>query len=234
MLKVQDLHVAFGNIEVLKGISFSVDEGRIVTLIGANGAGKTTTLHSISGLVRPTQGTIEFLGEAISGQPPEQVVRKGIAHVPEGRKVFRNLSVYENLLMGGFCRRDKKAVNSDIERAFAMFPRLKERRRQAAGTLSGGEQQMLAFARALVTHPRLLLLDEPSMGLAPQLVEEVAHIVTQIRDQGVTVLLVEQNAELALSIADYGYVLETGQITFSDDAPRMLHNEQIQRSYLGM
>jgi branched-chain amino acid transport system ATP-binding protein len=234
MLGVKDLHVFYGSIHVLKGISLRVDEGTIVTLIGANGAGKSTTLNAISGLVQPSSGTIELSGERIEGRFPEEIVHRGIVQVPEGRKVFRNLTVLENLLMGGYSRPDKRIVQEDIEAAYQLFPVLRERRRQLAGTLSGGEQQMLAFARALVAKPKLLLLDEPSMGLAPQLVQGVADFITTIRQKGVTVLLVEQNAELALSISDHGYVLETGQIAFEDTASHLLKNEQVQRSYLGM
>jgi branched-chain amino acid transport system ATP-binding protein len=234
MLTVKDLHVSYGPIHVLKGVSMKVPAGSVVTLIGANGAGKTTTLLTISGLVHPSEGTIEFLGERIEERLPEEIVRRGVVQVPEGRKVFSNLTVYESLLMGGFCRPNKKTVLEDIEDAYLLFPLLKDRRRQLAGTLSGGEQQMLAFARALVAKPKLLLLDEPSMGLAPQLVQGVADFITNIRQKGMTVLLVEQNAELALSISDHGYVLETGQIAFDDTASRLLDNEQVQRSYLGL
>jgi branched-chain amino acid transport system ATP-binding protein len=234
MLGVNDLHVSYGPIHVLKGISLRVDEGRIVTLIGANGAGKSTTLNTISGLVQPSAGTIEFLGERIEGRFPEEIVRQGIVQVPEGRKVFRNLTVFENLLMGGYSRYEKRNVEEDIEKVYELFPILRERERQMAATLSGGQQQMLAFARALVAKPRLLLLDEPSMGLAPQLVQGVANFITSIREKHVTVLLVEQNAELALSISDHGYVLETGQIAFDDTASHLLANKQVQRSYLGM
>jgi len=234
MLTITELHVAYGNIEVLKGISLQVQEGQIVTLIGANGAGKTTTLNTISGLVRPTQGTLEFEGKPLSGMPADAIVKLGIVQVPEGRKVFRNLSVYENLQMGGLSRSDKQMVREDIDEVYELFPRLLDRRRQLAGTLSGGEQQMLAFGRALVAKPRLLLLDEPSMGLAPQVVEGVAEFITNIRAKGVTVLLVEQNAELALSISDYGYVMETGEIPYADESCNLLRNDQVQRSYLGM
>jgi branched-chain amino acid transport system ATP-binding protein len=234
MLNVQGLHVSYGPIHVLRGISLKVEEGRIITLIGANGAGKTTTLNAISGLVQPSGGTIEFLGERIEDRLPEEIVHKGIVQVPEGRKIFRNLTVFENLLMGGYSRPEKKNVQGDIEKIYDLFPILKERGKQMAGTLSGGQQQMLAFARALVAKPRLLLLDEPSMGLAPQLVQGVADFITDIRQMGVTVLLVEQNAELALSISDHGYVLETGQIAFDNTASHLLDDEQIQKSYLGM
>jgi branched-chain amino acid transport system ATP-binding protein len=234
MLEVKDLHVSYGSIHVLKGISLRVDEGRIVTLIGANGAGKSTILNTISGLVQPSAGTIELLGERIEGRFPEEIVHKGVVQVPEGRKVFRNLTVFENLLMGGYSRYEKRNVQEDIEKVYELFPILRERERQMAATLSGGQQQMLAFARALVAKPRLLLLDEPSMGLAPQLVQGVANFITSIREKHVTVLLVEQNAELALSISDHGYVLETGQIAFDDTASHLLDNKQVQRSYLGM
>ena len=235
MLVVQNLHVSYGSAgDAVKGIDLVVPAHHIVTLIGANGAGKTTTLLTISGLLRPREGTILFRGSRIDGFSPDQVIRAGIAHVPEGRKVFRNLTVYENLVMGGFCRSDRAAIQKDIQRMYEYFPRLEERKTQRAGTLSGGEQQMLAFARALVSGAELLLLDEPSMGLAPLLVDDVAEIVQDIRDQGVTVLLVEQNAELALSIADRGYVLETGRIAIEGDAQDLLRNEQVLQSYLGV
>lgn len=234
MLTIQHLHVAYGPIDVVKGISLDVSQGQIVCLIGANGAGKTTTLNTISGLITPVSGEITFLGDRIDGIKPEQVVRKGIVQVPEGRKVFRNLTVYECLLMGGLVHKDKRRVEQDIERMYQVFPVLRTRKNQLAGTLSGGEQQMLAFARALVARPKLLLLDEPSMGLAPQLVQEVANVTTNIRKEGVTILLVEQNAELALSISDEGHVLETGQILFSDRAGNLLANDQVKKSYLGI
>jgi branched-chain amino acid transport system ATP-binding protein len=235
MLSINEIHVAYGPIEVLKGVSLDVAEGSIVSLIGANGAGKTTTLNTISGLYAPKSGSIEFLGERIDGLKPEEVIRKGIAQVPEGRKVFQNLTVYECLLMGGLTRKNIKSVKSDIEgRIFEMFPRLKERRKQLSGTLSGGEQQMLAFGRALVARPKLLLLDEPSMGLAPRLVKDVAEFITQFRNDGVTILLVEQNAELALDICDYGYVMETGRIIFNDRAGDLLANERVKEAYLGI
>ncbi len=235
MLSIREIHVAYGPIEVLKGVSLDVAEGSIVSLIGANGAGKTTTLNTISGLFDPKSGSIEFLGGRIDGLKPEEVIRKGIAQVPEGRKVFQNLTVYECLLMGGLTRKNIKSVKSDIEgRIFEMFPRLSERRKQLSGTLSGGEQQMLAFGRALVARPKLLLLDEPSMGLSPRLVQEVAIFITNIRKEGVTILLVEQNAELALDISDYGYVMETGRIIFNDKACDLLANEQVKKAYLGL
>lgn len=234
MLKVDNIRVAYGPIEVLKGVSLEVSRGSIVSLIGANGAGKTTILNTISGLLTPTSGAIVFQDRNIAGLKPEQVIRLGIAQVPEGRKIFSNLTVYECLLMGGLVCKNKKQVHADIENIYEMFPRLGERRKQLAGTLSGGEQEMLAFGRALVARPKLLLLDEPSMGLAPKLVEEVARFIVKVRDQGMTVLLVEQNAELALSISDHGYVLETGNIAFSDKACNLINNQEVQRAYLGL
>lgn len=234
MLVVRDLHVAYGQIEVIKGISLSVPEGSVVTLLGANGAGKTTTIKTISGLLQPKSGSIEFLGERIDGLPPEQIVRKRIAQVPEGRHVFRNLTVLENLRMGALTRRDKQAARQDMEKVFEAFPVLRERQKQLAGTLSGGQQQMLAFGRAMMVAPRLLLLDEPSMGLAPQLVDQIADIILDLKKQGITILLVEQNAELGLSLADKGYVLETGEIVLEGPADYLLNSDTVKDSYLGM
>ena len=234
MLVVRNLRVAYGQIEVIKGISLSVSVGSIVTLIGANGAGKTTTINTISGLLQPREGSIEFLGERIDRWPPEVIVRKGIVQVPEGRKVFRNLTVVENLLMGGLSRPDKGKMRQDLEEAFEIFPLLRERQKQLAGTLSGGEQQMLAFGRAMMAKPRLLLLDEPSMGLAPLLVEQVADAILDFKKRGITILLVEQNAELGLSLADKGYVLETGTIVLEDQASRLLEDDMVKESYLGL
>ena len=234
MLTVDNVRVAYGPIEVLRGVSLEVPQGVIVSLIGANGAGKTTLLNTICGLLPPVSGAIRFEGRDITGLRPDQVIRLGIVQVPEGRKVFSNLTVYECLLMGGLVHKDKKAVQDDIATVYAMFPRLAERCNQYSGTLSGGEQEMLAIGRALVARPKLLLVDEPSMGLAPQLVEEVARLIVKFREQGMTILLVEQNAELALSISDHGYVLETGTILFSDKAAALLNNPQVKQAYLGL
>jgi branched-chain amino acid transport system ATP-binding protein len=234
MLRIEDLHVAYGPIEALRGISIEVAQGAIVALIGANGAGKTTTLNAICGLMLPTAGKITFDGENITGLPAHRVIRKGIVQVPEGRRVFRNLTVYECLLMGSLSRLDRAAAARDIERMYQLFPRLGERRGQLAGTLSGGEQQMLAFARALMAKPKLLLLDEPSMGLAPLVVQDVVSQILRVRDEGVTVLLVEQNAEMALAISDSGYVLETGRVALSGSAQSLLANDQVRDVYLGV
>jgi branched-chain amino acid transport system ATP-binding protein len=233
LLTVDGLETFYGSIQALKGVSFEVPEGSIVTLLGANGAGKSTTLKSISGLVPPARGTVTFTGRRIDGLPSEQIVRLGISHVPEGRELFPELTVLENLRMGAYTRTDKRAIERSLEQAQAHFPILAERRLQLAGTLSGGEQQMLAIGRALMAEPRLLLLDEPSLGLAPMLVEEIFRIIREIHDNGTTVLLVEQNANKALSIADYGYVLETGTVSLAGDSRQLLRDDHVRRAYLG-
>ncbi len=234
MLRLENLHVGYGEISVLRGVSLTVPTGAITALIGANGAGKSTTLNTISGLLKPTQGEILLEGARIDGLQPEQVVRLGVVQVPEGRKVFRNLTVHETLVMGGYIHADKAAVAKDIDRMFEAFPRLAERRKQLSGTLSGGEQQMLAFARALVARPKLLLLDEPSMGLAPRIVAEMAGLIRSIRTDGMTVLIVEQNAALALGVADEGHVLESGIIALSSPAQDLLANDRVREAYLGL
>ncbi|MGH2768264.1 MAG: ABC transporter ATP-binding protein [Actinomycetota bacterium] len=233
ILEVEDLRVRYGVIEAVKGISMRVEEGEIVTLIGANGAGKTTTLRTISGLQRPARGEIRFRGERIDGLPAHLVVRKGIGHAPEGRRVFSRLTVRENLEMGAYARSDRRAVGEDLGRIYRLFPILEQRKAQWAGTLSGGEQQMLAIGRALMGRPRLLLLDEPSMGLAPMLVSQIFSILEEIHRQGVTVLLVEQNARQALRLAGRGYVLETGRIVLSGRARELLEDEGVRRAYFG-
>ncbi|MCL5429567.1 MAG: ABC transporter ATP-binding protein [Chloroflexi bacterium] len=234
MLDVKDIHTYYGNIHALKGISLEVNEGEIVTLIGANGAGKTTTLRAISGLLKPREGSIKLNGEDLATYHAHELAFKGIAMVPEGRGVFSQLSVDENLQMGAYSRNDSAGINKDKERVFKLFPRLKERHKQPAGTLSGGEQQMLATGRALMAHPKLMLMDEPSMGLAPILVEGIFEIIKEINKEGTTILLVEQNALMALSIAHRGYVLQTGQIVLSDTAENLANNEMVQKSYLGV
>lgn len=233
MLKIRDLHVGYGKIEVLKGISLEIHQGEIVTLIGPNGAGKTTLLKTISGLLRPTRGSIEYHGTRIDRLSPEQIVRLGISHAPEGRRVFARSTVAENLAIGAFVRKDRIGITDDIGRLMERFPVLKERRSQLAGTLSGGEQQMLSTSRALMSQPKLLLLDEPSMGLAPGLVKEVFNIIKQIHSDGATILLVEQNAAMALGIADRAYVIETGQIALEGRAGELLDDDQVRKSYLG-
>lgn len=233
MLEVRDLSVFFGNIRALHGISFDVQEGEIVTLIGANGAGKTTTLRTISALNRPTGGEILFRGKPITGMKPHKIVSMGISHVPEGRRIIGNLTVLENLKMGAYTRTDREEIQASLEEVFQRFPRLKERSRQLAGTLSGGEQQMLAIGRALMAKPVLLLLDEPSMGLSPILVEEIFNIISTINQQGTTVLLVEQNAYMALQIANRAYVLESGRIVLSGDSRELQANEGVRAAYLG-
>jgi branched-chain amino acid transport system ATP-binding protein len=233
LLTINNVETYYGNIRALKGVSLTVPEGSTVTLLGANGAGKSTTLKTISGLVPAASGTIEFMNQRIDRLAPERIVRLGISHVPEGREVFKELSVAENLKMGAYTRRDKREITASYELVYTLYPVLKERRLQLAGTLSGGEQQMLAIGRALMGRPKLLLLDEPSLGLAPKLVEEIFSIIQRINREGVTVLLVEQNANKALGIAEYGYVLETGRIALEDEAARLLQNDHVRRSYLG-
>jgi branched-chain amino acid transport system ATP-binding protein len=233
LLEVNDIHTYYGAIHALKGLSIHVDQGEIVTLIGANGAGKSTTLNTICGLLRPRNGGVVFDGEPIHAMPPHEIVMRGVSQSPEGRHVFGRLNVTENLEMGAFGRKDKSGIQRSIERVFTLFPRLKERHRQVAGTLSGGEQQMLAIGRALMANPRLLLLDEPSMGLAPVLVDTIFDTVKEINSQGTTVLLVEQNAMIALSVASRGYVLETGTIVIQDSAGALQQNEMVRKAYLG-
>ena len=232
MLKAENLNVYYGPIHAVKGVSFEVNEGEVVTLIGANGAGKSTSLKTISGLMRSRGGAIEFMGKSIASTPAHKIVELGIAHVPEGRRIFTSMTVEENLDMGAFTVRGGN-IDTDKERVFEQFPRLKERRRQIAGTLSGGEQQMLAMGRALMSHPKLLMLDEPSMGLAPILVEQVFDIIAALHKAGTTILLVEQNAEMALSIADRAYVMETGRITLSGTGKELAASEEVQKAYLG-
>ena len=232
ILKVEDINVYYGSIHAIKGISFYVNEGEIVTLIGANGAGKTTTLQTVSGLLRSKTGSISLQGKDIGNVPAHKLVARGLAQVPEGRRIFLQMSVQENLEMGAFTQ-PNSGIAKDLERVFEYFPRLKERRRQIAGTLSGGEQQMLAMGRAWMSHPKLLMLDEPSMGLAPILVEQIFEIIQTLHKAGTTILLVEQNAQAALSIADRGYVLETGKIILADDASALLKNDAVQKAYLG-
>jgi branched-chain amino acid transport system ATP-binding protein len=232
LLEVHDLHTYYGNIAALKGISLEVNEGEVVTLIGSNGAGKSTTLRSISGLTPPREGTIKFDGQEIGETPPQDIVRLGISQAPEGRRTFARMSVRENLELGAFLRRDER-IRDDLERVYDLFPRLKEREKQKAGTMSGGEQQMLAIGRALMSNPRLLLLDEPAMGLAPVLVERIYETIAEINRQGTTILLVEQNANFALDVAKRGYVLETGTVALTDDSQALRENPEVQRAYLG-
>jgi branched-chain amino acid transport system ATP-binding protein len=233
MLALDDVHAYYGNIHALKGITLEVEQGEIVTLIGSNGAGKSTTLKAISGLLRPRVGTITFQDEMLNGVPPHQVVARGICQSPEGRRVFPRMSVAENLEMGAFQRKKDASLGEDFERVYTLFPRLKERLTQKAGTLSGGEQQMLAIGRALMARPKLLLLDEPSMGLAPVLVELVFETIKTINGQGTTVLLVEQNALMALGVAHRGYILQTGEIVLADTAERLAQNDEVRKAYLG-
>ena len=231
MLKINDLRVNYGGIEAVKGVNFSVPEGSIVTLIGANGAGKSTILRTIAGLVKPAQGSVEFLGENITGLSPDKIVTRGITLVPEGRRVFPDLTVLENLKIGAYLRKDN--LSSDLEWVYSLFPRLKERSWQAAGTLSGGEQQMLAVGRALMSRPKLIMMDEPSLGLAPLIVKDIFSIIREVNKQGVTVLLIEQNANMALHTADIGYVLETGRLTMSGSGQELLSNPDVKKAYLG-
>ena len=233
MLELKDVHSYYGNIHALKGVSLMVDNGEIVTLIGSNGAGKSTTLRTIQGIIRPRQGTIVLDGVALEKLPSHEIVRRGIAQSPEGRLIFPGMSVLENLEMGAYARKDREAVRADLERVFGLFPRLRERIKQKGGTLSGGEQQMLSMGRALMAKPRIMLLDEPSMGLAPILVEQIFDIILELNRTGTTILLVEQNARMALSIANRGYVIQTGEIILHDTAENLKQNEMVQKSYLG-
>jgi branched-chain amino acid transport system ATP-binding protein len=233
LLEISDLHTFYGKIHALRGVSLTVDEGEIVTLIGANGAGKTTTLNTVSSLLVPRQGSVSFDGEDLTHVPPHEVVKRGVVQVPEGRRIFAQLTVEENLRMGAFTVDDDQLVEEGVANAYEMFPRLKERRSQVAGTLSGGEQQMLAMGRALMTKPRILLLDEPSMGLAPNLVEYIFETIQRIHGEGTAILLVEQNAATALKVCHRGYVLQSGQIILADSAAALASNEDVRRSYLG-
>jgi branched-chain amino acid transport system ATP-binding protein len=233
LLELADVRVRYGGIEAVKGISFDVNEGEVVTLIGGNGAGKTTTLKTISGVKRPSEGTISFQGERIDDLRPDEIVALGICQAPEGRHIFPRMSVRENLQMGAYGRRDGRGVREDFDRVFGLFPVLKERQGQAGGTLSGGEQQMLAIGRSLMSRPRVLMLDEPSLGLAPLLVERIFDLLREIHQQGTTILLVEQNAQMALHLADRGYVIESGEIVLSDSSERLMGNEDVRKAYLG-
>lgn len=233
MLEIRDLEVYYGMIQAIKGISFDVNEGEVIALIGANGAGKTTILHTITGLLNAKSGKVSFNGTDITKVPGHKIVSMGMAHVPEGRRVFAQLSVYQNLMMGAYTRKDKQEISETLENVYHRFPRLEERKNQMAGTLSGGEQQMLAMGRALMSHPKIILMDEPSMGLSPIFVNEIFDIIKEVSKGGTTVLLVEQNAKKALSIADRGYVLETGKIVLEGKADDLLHNDSIKKAYLG-
>ena len=233
MLEIKDLCVSYGAIDAVKGISLKVNDGEIVSLIGANGAGKTTTLHTITGLVPAKSGSVMYNGVDLLKTHNNKIVTLGMAHIPEGRHVFTRMSVEENLEMGAFSLKDQSDLKKDLDMVYGLFPRLKERRNQKAGTLSGGEQQMLAMGRALMSHPKTILMDEPSMGLSPKLVKEIFSIIRKLHEQGITILLVEQNAKMALSIADRAYVLETGRITMEGDAKELLNNEQVRKAYLG-
>ena len=233
LLEIKDLEVNYGVIKAIKGVSFDVNEGEIIALIGANGAGKTTILHTITGLIQAKKGSIVFDGKELTKTPPHKIVSMGVAHVPEGRRIFQQLSVLENLKLGAYTRKDKSEIASTLKMVYERFPRLEERKNQVAGTLSGGEQQMLAMGRALMSKPRIILMDEPSMGLSPLLVSEIFDIIKVINESGTTVLLVEQNAKKALSIADRAYVLETGKITLSGDAKDLINDESVKKAYLG-
>ncbi|MEV8093899.1 ABC transporter ATP-binding protein [Kitasatospora sp. NPDC085879] len=233
LLEVEDLRVAYGKIEAVKGISFTVKQGEVTTLIGTNGAGKTTTLRTLSGLLKPTQGKITFDGQALSTVPAHKIVSLGLAHSPEGRHIFPRMSIEENLLLGAFLRKDSTGITEDVERAYTLFPILGERRKQAAGTLSGGEQQMLAMGRALMSRPKLLMLDEPSMGLSPLMMQKIMATIVELKASGTTILLVEQNAQAALSLSDRGYVMETGRIVLTGTGADLLHDESVRKAYLG-
>jgi branched-chain amino acid transport system ATP-binding protein len=233
LLEVEEIQVAYGKITAVKGVSFVVNEGEVVSLIGTNGAGKTTTLRTLSGLLRPSTGQIRFAGTRIDGMAAHKIVDLGLAHSPEGRHIFPRMTIEQNLLLGAYLRKSGSDIDKDVQRAYDLFPVLGERRRQAAGTLSGGEQQMLAMGRALMSKPKLLMLDEPSMGLSPIMMQRIMTTVSELRDQGVTILLVEQNAQAALSLADRGYVIETGRVVLEDDGRALLGNEQVRKAYLG-
>ncbi|GLW52333.1 ABC transporter ATP-binding protein [Kitasatospora phosalacinea] len=233
LLEVEDLRVAYGKIEAVKGVSFTVEQGKVTTLIGTNGAGKTTTLRTLSGLLRPTSGKVLFDGQAIDTVPAHRIVALGLAHSPEGRHIFPRMTIEENLLLGAFLRRDAAGIAADVDRACTLFPILAERRKQAAGTLSGGEQQMLAMGRALMSRPKLLMLDEPSMGLSPLMMQKIMATIVELKAAGTTILLVEQNAQAALSLSDRAYVMTTGRITLSGTGAELLHDESVRRQYLG-
>lgn len=233
LLEVEDLRVAYGKIEAVKGISFSVEAGQVVTLIGTNGAGKTTTLRTLSGLLKPAGGRIVFDGKPLSDVPAHKIVALGLAHSPEGRHIFPRLTIAENLLLGAYLRSDKAGIEQDVQRAYDLFPILGERRKQSAGTLSGGEQQMLAMGRALMSRPKLLMLDEPSMGLSPIMMQKIMETIVELRSSGTTILLVEQNAQAALSLADQGHVMEIGKIVLSGTGSDLLHDESVRKAYLG-
>ncbi|PKG24194.1 ABC transporter ATP-binding protein [Niallia nealsonii] len=233
MLKVEGINVYYGNIQALKGVTLEVNEGEIVTLIGANGAGKSTLLKTLSGLLKPKTGSITYLGKSISGKAAQTIVKAGISHVPEGRRVFANMTVEENLELGAYLRKDAAGIRADLDRVYEIFPRLLERKKQASGTLSGGEQQMLAMGRAIMARPKLLLLDEPSMGLAPLFVKTIFQVIQEINNNGTTILLVEQNANMALSIADRAYVIETGRVVLSGTAKELQASEELKLAYLG-